>query len=161
MRTFHRIMTSIAALLIGMAASAEMVAVTINEEQEDAIEMHKAKGAKVQVIKTHDRAYPTVIRATYKDGVATYLVTDAIATHKRRLRAQHRQPSQLLQLKHQLIQPQRHRKLRSLRKRQRKQPFQKTQLYRKHKKLRWYIPTALPGQETILTPSIKTRGTTL
>ena len=79
MRTFHRIMTSIAAMLISMAASAEMVAVTINEEQEDAIEMHKAKGAKVQVIKTHDRAYPTVIRATYKDGVATYLVTDAIA----------------------------------------------------------------------------------
>lgn len=79
MKKFYRAIALATALLLSMAASAEMVAITINEEQEDAIEMHKAKGAKVQVIKTHDKAYPTVIRATYKDGVATYLVTDAIA----------------------------------------------------------------------------------
>ena len=78
MKKIYRIITLTAVLALSAIANAGMVAITINDEEEDAIAKHKAAGAKVQVIEVKDRNYPTVIRAVYKDDVATYLVTDAI-----------------------------------------------------------------------------------
>lgn len=78
MKAIKRILSVIALISSCAMAQAGMVAITIGQTEEEAIQSHKQAGAKVQTLKVQDKNYPMVIRATYRDQSATFIVTDAI-----------------------------------------------------------------------------------